>query len=180
MAIYTRTGDKGKTSLFDGTRVSKNNARVDAYGTVDELNSTIGAAIAHMKKGKSLRIRKELIAIQHDLLDIGSCLAMPGGMPVPGLEKRVKEFEVMIDELTSVLPELKNFILPGGSQAGSMLHVARTIARRVERKIVGVMRKEEIDEQIVKYVNRLSDLLFTMARHVNFDEKYKDIVWIKK
>jgi cob(I)alamin adenosyltransferase len=180
MPIYTKTGDKGQTSLFDGTRVLKNNVRVDAYGTVDELNSMIGNAIAHLKKGKSMAIHRELINIQHDLLDIGSGLAMPGGMPVIGLEERVTHFERMIDDLTSALPPLHNFVLPGGSQAGAMLHVARTIARRAERKIVGLMQGEQVDELIVKYINRLSDLLFTMARHVNFDEKYKDVVWIKK
>jgi cob(I)alamin adenosyltransferase len=180
MAIYTKTGDKGQTSLFDGTRVGKNNVRVDAYGTVDELNSLLGVVLSHMKKGKSMVVRKELVAIQHDLLEIGSALAMPGGMPVIGLDARVKDFEKHIDELTSVLPPLHNFVLPGGSQTGALLHSARTVCRRAERRIVDLMQTEAVDEHVVKYMNRLSDLLFTMARHVNHDENYQDIVWIKK
>lgn len=180
MPIYTRTGDKGQTSLFDGTRVPKSHMRVDAYGTVDELNSMIGAAIAHLKKGKSMVIRRELEHIQNDLLDIGSGLAMPASIPINTLEKRIKHFESTIDNLTAVMPELKNFILPGGSQAGSLLHVARTIARRAERKTVLLMQHETIYEGIVKYLNRLSDLLFTMARHVNYDEKQKEQKWVKK
>ena len=179
MPIYTRTGDKGQTSLFGGTRVPKSNIRVDAYGTIDELNSAIGVVLAHFKRGKSMLIRRELQQIQYELLDIGSALAKPQGMPVTGLEKRVKDFEEVIDQLTGSLPELKNFIIPGGSQAGSLLHVARTVSRRAERKIVFLMQQESIDEQIVKYINRLSDLLFTMARHVNFTEGKKEIIWKK-
>lgn len=180
MAIYTRTGDKGKTSLFDGTRVPKSHIRVDTYGTIDELNSTIGVAIAHFKKGKSLLIKKELEAIQHDLFAIGSALAMPAALPIDHLSAKTQEFETLIDQLTSAMPELTQFILPGGSIAGAQLHVARTIARKAERKVVALMEKEPIDESILKYLNRLSDLLFTMSRHVNFDEKRKEIIWIKK
>ncbi len=180
MPIYTRTGDKGKTSLFDGTRVLKTNIRVDSYGTVDELNSIIGAAIAHIKKGKSQRLKKELEKIQHDLLDVGSGLAMPQGMLIVGLEKRIKEFEEIIDEFISVLPPIDQFILPGGTQTSSYLHIARTVTRRAERRIVELSRQEKIDENIVKYINRLSDLFYAMARYANFDEKKKDIVWKKK
>jgi cob(I)alamin adenosyltransferase len=180
MSIYTRTGDKGQTSLFDGTRVPKNHIRVEAYGTVDELNSVIGSAIAHFKPGKSVGVRKELETIQNDLLDIGSALAFPAALPVNYVATRAKEFEKVIDALTATLPELKEFILPGGSQVGAALHVARTIARKAERKIVTLMQNEEIDESIVIYINRLSDLLFTMARHVNFEEKVKEKKWVKK
>lgn len=177
MPIYTRTGDKGKTSLFDGTRVSKSHPRVETYGTIDELNSMIGAAMAHMKRGV---VKKELEKIQHDLLEIGSALATPHPLPVVGLENRPKEFEKLIDDLTARMPELKSFILPGGSKAGSLLHVARTITRRAERQLVALMQEEAVDSSVSIYLNRLSDLLFTMSRFVNHQEKKKEIKWIKK
>src|SRR5690348_989404 len=184
MPIYTRTGDKGKTSLFDGTRVLKSHRRVDTYGTIDELNSMIGAALAFLgnrERGAGInKVRSELEKIQHDLLDIGSALATPHPMPVEGLEKRPKEFEKMIDDLTKKMPELKNFILPGGGKAGSLLHVCRTIARRAERQLVGLMQKEELDQTIVMYLNRLSDLFFTLARYTNYKEKKKEVRWIQK
>ncbi len=182
MPIYTRTGDKGKTSLFDGTRVLKSHIRVESYGTIDELNSLIGVVIAHIrsKNGSVLKVKKQLQHIQNDLLDIGSALAMPGDLPVVGLADRTEEFEKVIDALTEKMPELKNFILPGGSGTGSLLHVARTIARRAERRIVDLMQIDSIDEQIVIYCNRLSDLLFTYARFINFIEKEKEEMWIKK
>jgi len=179
MPIYTRTGDKGKTSLFDGTRVFKSDKRVETYGTIDELNSMIGAAIAQLTVKNQLA-KKELEKIQHDLLDIGSALATPHPMPVVGLENRPKEFEQLIDRMTKDMPELTGFILPGGGKAGSLLHVARTIARRAERQLVALMQKETVDNTIIIYLNRLSDLLFTMARFVNQREKEKEIMWIKK
>lgn len=187
MPIYTRTGDKGKTSLFDGTRVLKSHPRVETYGTVDELNSTLGLVIAHLKantfaklSASSLQLKADLEKIQHDLFEIGSALAMPHPLPVTGLVKRTKEFEKLIDEMTAKMPEIKFFILPGGGKAGSFLHVARTIARRAERQLVKVMQDEEIDQAIVIYLNRLSDLLFTMARFVNHLEKKKEIRWKKR
>lgn len=186
MPIYTRTGDKGKTSLFDGTRVLKSHARVQTYGTVDELNSMIGAALAQVQSSKSkvqsegINIKKELEKIQHDLFDIGSALATPHPLPVVGLDKRPKDFEKLIDEMTSQMPQITYFILPGGGKAGSLLHVARTITRRTERQLVTLMQEEEIDQAIVVYLNRLSDLLFTMARYVNYKEKKKEIKWIQK
>lgn len=182
MPIYTRTGDKGKTSLFDGTRVLKSHKRVETYGTIDELNSTIGVANAEIK-GLRIRLKNitdELEKMQHDLFEIGSTLATPHPMPVEGLENRPKEFEKIIDSLTKKMPELKEFILPGGGKAGSHLHVCRTIARRAERQLVALMQKEEIDPMIVMYLNRLSDLLFTLARYVNYKEKKKEVKWIKK
>lgn len=177
MPIYTRTGDKGKTSLFDGTRVLKSHPRVDAYGTIDELNSVLGLAIAEIKNKE---MRNELEEVQHDLLEIGSALAMPHPLPVIGLEKRVKQFEKSIDEMTEQMPRLKNFILPGGGTAGASLHIARTIARRAERQLVALMQIEEVDQTIVVYLNRLSDLLFTMARYANYLDKQKEIKWVKK
>ncbi len=185
MPIYTRTGDKGTTSLFDKTRVLKSADRVETYGTIDELNSTIGAAIAHIKDQKSkskdtINLKKELENIQHDLLEIGSSLANPKALPIKDLNSRPTDFEKVIDKMTAAIPELKNFILPGGGKAGSFLHVARTIARRAERRIVHLIQTEEIDQDVVIYVNRLSDLLFTMARYVNHKEKKKETKWTKK
>ncbi len=203
MPIYTRTGDKGKTSLFDGTRVLKSHVRVDTYGTIDELNSMIGVVLAELRaenrerrtdlpagplrlvrieasKAGSGELRAQLESIQHDLFAIGSALATPHPLPVPSIATRPQDFEKLIDELTEKLPAINYFILPGGGKAGSILHVARTIARRVERQLVALMQIEEIDETIVKYVNRLSDLLFTMARYVNHVEGKEEIKWMKK
>lgn len=182
MKIYTRTGDKGKTSLFGGKRVLKSHRRVETYGTVDELNSMVGLTIAEIRDSglKVQKIARELEKIQHDLFDVGSTLSTPHPMPVVGLEKRPKEFEKFIDELTQKLPEITAFILPGGGKAGSLLHVCRTITRRVERQLVSLIQKEKVDDEILVYFNRLSDLFFTMARYVNYIEKKKEITWIKK
>lgn len=180
MAIYTRTGDKGTTALSDGTRVAKSHERVETYAAIDELNSLIGETIAFFPKNKYAPQKKELEHVQHDLFAIGSALSTPHPIPVAGLDKRPKDFEGMIDTLTKKLPELKNFILPGGSKAGSLLHVSRTFARRAERRIVKLTEKEEVDQDILIYLNRLSDLLFTLARYINHQEKQKEIKWIKK
>jgi cob(I)alamin adenosyltransferase len=183
MPIYTRTGDKGMTSLFDRTRVLKSSLRVETYGTIDELNSVIGAAIAGLSnkyKVSSINVKKELEKIQHDLLEIGSSLAHPKAAAVEGLDKRPADFEKLIDKMTEEMPHLQNFILPGGGRAGSLLHVARTIARRAERRIVELIQKEKIDPDVVIYVNRLSDLLFTAARYANYLEKKKEVKWKKK
>lgn len=172
--IYTRTGDKGETSLFGGKRVSKASLRVDTYGTVDELNSALGVAIAESTNEKVNRIVKD---VQHDLLTIGSCLASPEKTEKLGLEQRVIAFESQIDTLTEELPLLRNFILPGGGRTGAHLHLARTIARRAERKIIALAKEEVVDKEVVMYFNRLSDLLFTLARFVNHSEKEKEIIW---
>src|ERR1041385_4798760 len=121
MPIYTRTGDKGKTSLFDGTRVLKSHPRVDTYGTIDELNSMIGLVLSQVINPKWQIVAQELEKIQHDLFDIGSALAMPHPMPVIGIGSRPKEFEKLIDSMTAKMPEIKHFILPGGSKAGALL-----------------------------------------------------------
>lgn len=175
MPIYTRTGDKGKTSLFNKKRVPKFHIRVEAYGTVDELNSAIGVVLSMKYLASS--IRKELIRIQNDLFEIGSNLANPASKQLKYLEKRVKEFEDFIDEMTQHLPKLSNFILPGGGKAGALLQFARTISRRAERRIVALSTKEKIDKGIIVYMNRLSDLLFTMARFANFKEGKKETIW---
>ncbi len=185
MPIYTRKGDKGQTSLFGGTRIWKNNIRVETYGTVDELNSAIGVVIAEVQSSKfkvqnySLKLKVELVRIQNDLLEIGSNLANPASQQLNYLEIRVKEFEKFIDNMTERMPPLRNFILPGGGKAGSLLHFARTVSRRAERRIVALNELEKIDTYIIMYMNRLSDLLFTMARFVNFKEKKKEVIWFK-
>lgn len=175
--IYTRKGDKGKTSLFDGKKVWKYDLKVEAYGTIDELNSTIGTASSFIKIGS---INKELEEIQNDLLEIGSSLAVSSTLPADQLKNRPEEFEKLIDELTSKMPVLSEFILPSGGRGGSMLHLARTVSRRAERRIVELGRKEKVDSLILVYINRLSDLLFTMARYVNYKERKKEKIWRKK
>lgn len=172
--IYTKTGDKGTTSLFGGTRVLKSSVRVETYGTVDELNSTIGIVLTQIQSSK---VKTELKKIQYDLLTIGSTLANPSASKISGLPQRVEEFERLIDQLTSKLPELRNFILPGGGMVGSHLHLARTICRRAERRLVELSQHESVDNAIMMYFNRLSDLLFTMARFVNHQEKKKETIW---
>ncbi|MBI4079024.1 MAG: cob(I)yrinic acid a,c-diamide adenosyltransferase [Candidatus Levybacteria bacterium] len=181
--IYTRTGDKGQTSLYGGKRVSKSSLRIETIGTVDELNSAIGAAIAGIRN-KELGIRKELEKIQNDLFTIGAVLASPSTMnnePITNNVKiRVIHFEKLIDQLTKKLPELRNFILPGGRRAGAALHLARSICRRAERRLVELSKKETVPNHIFIYFNRLSDLLFTMARFVNYQEKQKETIWQNK
>jgi len=174
--IYTRTGDKGKTSLFGGKRVLKSDIRVDAYGTLDELNSVLGVVVASIQSNHR-QIAESLEQIQHDLLAIGAYLANPQADVVANLAGRVGEFESMIDDQAKKIPELKNFILPGGGASGAALHQARTVARRAERGLVALMQKEEVDKQVLTYINRLSDLLFSTARYINHNEKKKETIW---
>jgi cob(I)alamin adenosyltransferase len=178
MKIYTRTGDKGQTSLVDGTRVSKASDRVETYGTVDELNSVIGVVLAQGGI-QTKTLHETLETIQHDLFAIGAVLADQQAKPNPKLAARVTSFEKQIDALTKELPPLKQFILPGGGGAGAMLHLARTICRRAERRIVALSYDEAVDEHILQYFNRLSDLLFTLARYSNQQENKQEIFWKK-
>lgn len=177
MPIYTRTGDKGKTSFFGGKRIWKSDPRIEICGTIDELNSLIGVVLSG--KHQILSIKKELIRIQNDLLNIGSSVANQKGVALESLNYRVKEFEDFIDQLTVEMPVLKNFILPGGGKTGAMLHLARAICRRAEREIVKLNVRNGGGSRIIVYMNRLSDLLFTIARFVNFKEKKKEIIWRK-
>jgi cob(I)alamin adenosyltransferase len=180
MPIYTKFGDKGKTALHTGKTVSKNSIRVEAYGNLDELNSFLGIILFQIKDRK---IKTELLQIQNDLFEIGACLAGPGEKQhqilSKKLKKRVGEFEKTIDSLTEKMPKLKNFILPGG-KTGSLLHYARTVARRAERRTVALAEKEAVMDEVLVYINRLSDLLFTFARAINYKQKQKETIWPAK
>jgi cob(I)alamin adenosyltransferase len=161
MPIYTRTGDDGTTSLFRGKRVSKSDPRIDLYGSIDELNSWMG-----------LINDSRLTEIQHDLFTIGSMLAEWQG-DLKTIEPRIHQMELWIDEMDKKLPELKHFILPGGSQRAAQVHITRTVCRRAERIAVS----HHADSLIIKYLNRLSDLLFTLARFINKQGKIRETVW---
>ncbi len=173
MSIYTRTGDDGTTALFGGKRVLKCEDLVDAYGSLDELNSWVGFIASQSKEQSE---KKFLQTIQSDLFTIGSTLAGWKG-DITQLGKRVIEMEQWIDRMEKVLPELTNFILPGGSTNGARVHLARSVCRRVERKIVALKKKQEVDLSIIEYLNRFSDLLFTLARIINKDANVPEIIW---
>ncbi|MDN3017701.1 cob(I)yrinic acid a,c-diamide adenosyltransferase [Paenibacillus sp. BSR1-1] len=170
MKIYTKTGDKGTTSLIYGQRVAKNDLRVEAYGTCDETNSMIGLALSYLKQenfqGKEI-IEKVYHKIQTNLFHVGAELATPKGKEVKWslVSADIEEMEKQIDEWNAVIPELTNFILPGGHPAGGAFHVARTIARRAER--CAVTLGDDVNPLVLAYLNRLSDLLFVTARFVN-------------
>jgi cob(I)alamin adenosyltransferase len=177
--IYTKTGDEGLTGLGGGQRVSKDSPRVSAYGTVDELNSQIGVALA---TGLSARLSGELTRIQNELFDLGSDLCWPSDDPrrarIPTVEARhVAALEALIDELNEVVGPLTNFLLPGGSAGAAQLHVARTICRRAERETVTLAHDEAIGEYVLAYLNRLSDALFVMARLENRERGVDEPLW---
>lgn len=172
--IYTKKGDKGFTSLFNGKKVAKDNLRIKALGEVDEVNSLIGLVNSFLKDKK---IKQELIKIQQDLFLAGGYLAGSLKTEIKILKKRTEELELLIDSLAKQTPELKNFILPGGTNSASLLHFSRTVCRRAERNIVSLSKKEKIDNVVVVYLNRLSDTFFTMARFVNFKQGEKEEVW---
>ena len=173
--IYTRTGDDGTTGLGDGTRVSKDSPRVEAYGTVDELNSVIGLLLTHtLPEG----IHECLVSVQHRLFDLGGELCLPAHTAVK--QHHVSELEQILDELNTNLSPLKDFILPGGSAAAAVCHVARTVCRRAERRIISLSKQEQMSELIVQYLNRLSDLLFVIARTLNVQAGRQDVLWRKE
>lgn len=174
MPIYTKKGDFGKTSILNSkNKVWKDSIRTKACGAVDELNSYIGVIIF---ESKDKDLDKILVPIQNNLLFIGSYLADKKGKKI-NLSNRIDEIEKEIDEMTKKLPELHNFIIPGGGSLGAKFHFARTIARRCEREVVTLFRKEKFDSSVLSYLNRLSDLLFTLARLSNYRENKKEIVW---
>ena len=179
VTLYTRTGDEGETRLFDGTRVSKNDLRVEAYGDVDELNALLG--VIHVG-GLDTDLEALVAELQRDLFALGSRLADPHHKVAARVTKAalssadVERLEGWIDRLDAEVPPLRHFILPGGSPAGAGLHHARTVCRRAERRIVALGAKE-IDPAILAYVNRLSDLLFAMARVVNHRRQVAEREW---
>ena len=177
MKIYTKTGDKGETSLIGGVRVSKTDTRIEAYGTVDELNSFIGVI---RDTADDKQAEETLLRIQNILFTIGSELASAPGnkMKLPEVEvSDIEQLESAMDSMNEVLPELRNFILPGGDIAASHCHVARCVCRRAERRVVALAQVAEIDEKIVRYLNRLSDYLFTLARFYTHQHKGVETPW---
>ncbi len=167
MKIYTRKGDAGETSLFGGSRVSKSSLRIEAYGTVDELNSIVGLAASYSLSPKGTLWTRQ---VQEYLFILGADLATPPSSKTRinriG-DEEIKNLEEAIDEMDDKLPPLKNFILPGGSQQGAVLHMARTVCRRAERAVVACGEEEEISEESLKFLNRLSDFFFMLARYEN-------------
>ena len=184
--IYTRGGDKGETTLLGGVRVSKNDPRVTAYGTVDELNAALGVAIALEKGNPSGLSSDDLRSLQEDLFTMGARLAAADPEralrkgTIPALvEGRIAELEAWIDRLDADLLSLDAFVLPGGSIVAAQLHVARTICRRAERTVMELLSEQpDLDEVVIPYLNRLSDLLFMLARYVNHQKDHKDTLWL--
>lgn len=177
MKIYTKKGDQGETSLFGGTRVPKSSARIEAYGTVDELNSVLGVAASH---GLSVKGSQWITQVQQDLFVLGADLATPPDSKtrINRIEKNAIEFlEQAIDQMEETLPQLKNFILPGGSPQGAALHLARTVCRRAERATVACAKTEELSELTIKYLNRLSDFFFVLARFENKQAGQPEETW---
>ena len=177
--IYTRRGDDGSTGLFGGPRVRKDDLRVAAYGDVDELNSALGVAREELPDDD---IRSFLDALQSELFTLGAELATPDASSAPKAVPRITDAHVLrleqeIDRLTGELPEMKSFILPGGSRAGAALHLCRTICRRGERKVVSLAESSPVSAQALAYLNRLSDLLFVMARAANLRAAGREIPW---
>jgi cob(I)alamin adenosyltransferase len=170
--ITTRTGDGGETGLGDGSRVRKDSPRVAVLGEVDELNSAIGVLLAELLSDK---IREALEGIQHDLFDLGGDLSIPGRTSMS--DPQVKRLEALLDELNSALPPLKEFILPGGTRAAGLAHLARTVCRRAERSLVALARSEKVGDVSCIYLNRLSDLLFVLGRVLNREGGRGDVLW---
>lgn len=176
--VYTKTGDKGQTSLIGGTRVPKHHIRIEAYGTVDELNSHIGLIRDQQLDAHSIEV---LIEIQDRLFTIGSSLASDPGkskMKIPDLkEEDVTLLETEMDKMDEQLPEMKSFVLPGGHTTVSFCHIARCVCRRAERLVIHLSESEEVAPLVIKYLNRLSDYLFVLSRKLTIDLKAREIPW---
>lgn len=180
MKIYTKTGDKGETSLVGGTRVSKTHVRIEAYGTVDELNAWIGRLRDH---GETSLWKDRIITVQDRLFTIGSNLALetPGKFNIPLLhEDDITDLETWMDEMDVGLPAMRNFVLPGGHPVVSDCHITRTVCRRAERQVLRMAEEIDVDALIVTYLNRLSDLLFVLARKLTFDGGFEEMPWQPK
>jgi len=171
--IYTRTGDDGTTGLGDGSRVPKDSVRVEAYGTVDELNSAIGVLLAVPELPPA--VSACLTEIQHELFDMGGELCIPGHQAIAA--EHVTRLEKSLDEFNETLPALKEFILPGGGPASAACHFARTVARRAERRVWTLAKTEGVSPEVPKYLNRLSDLLFVVARVLARHERGVEVLW---
>lgn len=187
MKLYTRNGDDGTTGLFGGQRVSKDDLRVEAYGTVDELNSHVGLALAGLDAADDPDHAAMLTSIQNRLFEIGADLSTPrnpddeasGGGYVPRIgDEQATELERFIDTVCDDLPEMKSFILPGGTELAARLHVARTVCRRAERLCVSLNKADPIGSVVIVYLNRLSDLLFALARRANRRAGIDDVPWV--
>lgn len=184
MKIYTKTGDKGETSLFTGQRVPKTDPFIEALGTVDECNSALGTALAFLPQTVEMTaIRQQLETVQHALFDVGAALATPRTKALDSKlkktrfdEEEIEQLEKWIDKMESELPPLKEFILPGGHPAGAVLHLARSICRRSERCVIPL--NEDVSDTVLIYLNRLSDYLFSVSRYVNFLVKCPETKWM--
>ena len=174
--IYTKTGDDGTTGLGDGSRVDKDGLRVEAYGTVDEANSAIGIILT-MPSMTSF-IKDSLTNVQHDLFELGGELCIPGHEAIA--EKFINRLENDLDHLNQNLPPLKDFILPGGGSGSAACHLARTIVRRAERRVISLKKQETVRDEVIRYLNRLSDLLFVIARVLARSENGKEVLWSRK
>lgn len=170
--IYTRTGDAGTTGLGDGTRIAKDHAQVEAYGTIDELNSFLGLLLSHDLPDE---IKSPLIQIQHELFDLGGELCMPGYQTIDA--DAIERLEKWLDGFNSELPALKEFVLPGGTRAAALCHVARTVSRRAERRVVTLSHAQDVRGEVIAYLNRLSDLLFVLCRVLNREAGEAETEW---
>lgn len=187
MKLYTRTGDDGTTGLFSGARVSKDHPRIEAYGTVDELNSMLGVVMCSCDQAHPFeaRLHAILAAMQSRLFDIGADLATPEGAKQQSRIHRiddadVAEAEAWIDEVDAANPPLKTFVMPAGTELAARLHVARTVCRRAERAIISLGSIEPVGDPLLRYMNRLSDLFFAMARRANHERGKADMPWTPK
>jgi cob(I)alamin adenosyltransferase len=182
--LYTRSGDAGTTGLFGGARVSKDDPRVEAYGAVDELNSALGVAIAFLDDDA---VRRDIATIQNELFNVGAELASETagdkaaefGRMFTDPDEKIADLERLTDEYDNRVEPLRTFILPGGAPGGAHLHLCRTVCRRAERRVVTLARTEDVNPAIARYLNRLSDLLFAMARAVNADSGQPETPWQK-
>jgi cob(I)alamin adenosyltransferase len=180
MRIYTKTGDKGETGLFGGERVSKSSLRINAYGTIDELNAYIGLSVTEVN---DKNVKRDLQKIQDQLFTVGTDLATPDNDKTEKLNVDrtpagyFEEIESLIDQYDSKLEELKNFIIPGGSKSAALLHICRTICRRAEREVVALNEMVKIENNIIIFLNRLSDLFFVLSRFENKVSNHPDIIW---
>lgn len=187
MKIYTKTGDKGETSLFTGQRVPKNDPFIEALGSVDECNSAVGMAVSFLPTSKDMHpVREQLEIIQHALFDVGAALATPRSRAADGKlqktrfdQEEIKMLETWIDEMDTKLPALRAFILPGGHPCGAFLHLARSICRRAERRVLPLHRNGDVDDNVVIYLNRLSDYLFCVSRYVNLLTHSPETQWMQ-